>query len=88
MLHVPYRGAAPAVSDLLGGQVQVYPAGIIESIEYIRAGQLRALAITTASRSEALPDIPSLSEFLPGYEASGWSVFRQGFPILGVQIGS
>jgi tripartite-type tricarboxylate transporter receptor subunit TctC len=72
MVHVPYRGGAPAVSDLLGGQVQVGFAGIISSIEYIRAGQLRALAVTTASRLEALTDIPSLSEFLPGYEATDW----------------
>jgi tripartite-type tricarboxylate transporter receptor subunit TctC len=72
MVHVPYRGGAPAVSDLLGGQVQVGFAGIISSIEYIRAGQLRLLAVTTASRLEALPDIPSLSEFLPGYDATDW----------------
>jgi tripartite-type tricarboxylate transporter receptor subunit TctC len=72
MLHVPYRGGAPAVSDLLGGQVQVCFTSIIASIEYIRAGQLRALAVTTSSRSEALPEIPSLSEFLPGYEATDW----------------
>jgi tripartite-type tricarboxylate transporter receptor subunit TctC len=69
---VPYRGAAPALTDLLGGQVQVRFGGIISSIEYIRAGRLRALAVTTASRLEALPDIPSLSEFLPGYEAVDW----------------
>ena len=72
MLHVPYRGAAPALADLLGGQVQVCFGGVIASIEYIRAGRLRALAVTTASRLEALPDIPSLSEFLPGYEATDW----------------
>jgi tripartite-type tricarboxylate transporter receptor subunit TctC len=72
MLHVPYRGAGPALADLLGGQVQVCFTSIIASIEYIRAGQLRALAVTTPSRSEALPDIPSLSEFLPGYEATDW----------------
>jgi tripartite-type tricarboxylate transporter receptor subunit TctC len=72
MLHVPYRGTAPAVADLLGGQVQVCFAGIIASLEYIRADQLRALAVTTTSRLEALPDIPSLSEFLPGYEAVDW----------------
>jgi tripartite-type tricarboxylate transporter receptor subunit TctC len=72
MVHVPYRGTAPAVSDLLGGQVQVCFAGIISSVEYIRAGHLRALAVTTSSRSEALPDIPSLSEFVPGYEAADW----------------
>jgi tripartite-type tricarboxylate transporter receptor subunit TctC len=72
MVHVPYRGGAPAVSDLLGGQMQVCFVGIIPSLEYIRAGQLRALAVTTASRSAALLDIPSLSEFLPGYEATDW----------------
>jgi tripartite-type tricarboxylate transporter receptor subunit TctC len=72
MLHVPYRGIAPAVADLLGGQVQVCFVGIIASLEYIRAGQLRALAVTTTSRLEALPEIPSLSEFLPGYEATDW----------------
>jgi tripartite-type tricarboxylate transporter receptor subunit TctC len=72
MLHVPYRGGTPAVSDLLGGQVQVCFTSIIASIEYIRAGQLRALAVTTSSRSEALPEVPSLSEFLPGYEAADW----------------
>ena len=64
MLHVPYRGAGPALADLLGG--------VISAIEYIRAGRLRALAVTTASRLEALQDIPSLSEFLPGYEATDW----------------
>jgi tripartite-type tricarboxylate transporter receptor subunit TctC len=72
MLHVPYRGGAPAVSDLLGDQVQVCFTSIIASIEYIRAGQLRALAITTSWRSEALPEVPSLSEFLPDYEAADW----------------
>jgi tripartite-type tricarboxylate transporter receptor subunit TctC len=72
MLHVPYRGAAPALGDLLGGQVQVCFGGAISAIEYIRAGQLRALAVTTASRLQVLPDIPSLSEFLPGYEAVDW----------------
>jgi tripartite-type tricarboxylate transporter receptor subunit TctC len=72
MLHVPYRGGAPAMTDLLGSQVQVYFGTISESIEYIRAGRLRALAVTTATRSEVLPDIPTLGEFVPGYEASGW----------------
>jgi tripartite-type tricarboxylate transporter receptor subunit TctC len=72
MLHVPYRGISPALADLLGGQVQVCFGGVIASIEYIRAGRLRALAVTAASRLEALPDIPSLSEFLPGYEATDW----------------
>src|SRR6266853_3100188 len=72
MLHVPYRGGAPAITDLLGGQVQVYFSAISESIEYTRAGRLRALAVATATRSQVLPDIPTLGEFLPGYEASGW----------------
>jgi len=72
MLHVPYRGAGPALADLLGGQVQVCFGGVISAIEYIRAVRLRALAVTTASRLEALQDIPSLSEFLPGYEATDW----------------
>jgi len=72
MLHVPYRGGAPAITDLLGGQVQVYFSAISESIEYTRAGRLRALAVATATRSQVLPDIPTLGEFVPGYEASGW----------------
>jgi tripartite-type tricarboxylate transporter receptor subunit TctC len=75
LVHVPYRGQGPALTDLLGGQVHVYFAGIPSSIQYIRAGKLRALAVTTATRSEVLPDIPSLSEFLPGYEASFWGGF-------------
>ena len=70
MVHVPYRGAAPALTDLLGGQVQVMFDPMPASIEYIRAGKLRALAVTTATRSEALPDIPTVGEFVPGYEAS------------------
>jgi len=70
MTHVPYRGDAPALSDLLGGQVQLYFSTLAGSIEYIRAGKLRALAVTTASRSEVLPDIPTVGEFVPGYEAS------------------
>jgi tripartite-type tricarboxylate transporter receptor subunit TctC len=73
MLHVPYRGGAPAMTDLIGGQVQVYFGTISESIEYIRAGRLRALAVATAMRSQVLPDIPTLGEFVPGYEASGWN---------------
>ena len=72
MVHVPYRGAAPALTDLLGGQVQVMFATMPASIEYIRAGKLRALAVTTATRSEALPDMPTVGEFVPGYEASTW----------------
>jgi len=73
LVHVPYRGGGPAVNDLLGGQVQVYFASTPSSIEYVRAGKLRALAVTTATRSEALPDIPTVAEFVPGYEASYWA---------------
>ncbi len=72
MLHVPYRGGGPALADLLGGQVQVMFPATASSIEYIRAGRLRALAVTTATRSEALPDMPTVGEFVPGYEASNW----------------
>ena len=72
MVHVPYRGGGPAVTDLIAGQVQVMFAPTVESIGYIRAGRLRALAVTTATRSDALPGIPTVGEFLPGYEASGW----------------
>ena len=72
MVHVPYRGGAPALTDLIGGQVQVMFADLTSSMEYIRTGKLRALAVTTASRSDALPDIPTLGDFVPGYEASGW----------------
>jgi tripartite-type tricarboxylate transporter receptor subunit TctC len=72
LLHLPYRGGGPALTDLLGGQVQVYFATTVASIEYIRGGRLRALAVTTATRSDALPDIPTVAEFVPGYEASSW----------------
>ena len=72
MTHVPYRGSAPALTDLLGGQVQVVFDTTLASIEYIRAGGLRPLAVTTATRLEALSEIPTVSDFLPGYEASGW----------------
>jgi tripartite-type tricarboxylate transporter receptor subunit TctC len=78
LVHVPYRGAGPALVDLLAGQVQVMFAFMASSIEYIRAGKLRALAVATATRSEALPDVPSVGEFVPGYEASGW--FGVGAP--------
>jgi tripartite-type tricarboxylate transporter receptor subunit TctC len=72
MVHVPYRGGGPALTDLIAGQVQVmFPATVV-SIEYIRAGRLRALAVTTATRSEVLPDLPTVGEFVPGYEASAW----------------
>jgi tripartite-type tricarboxylate transporter receptor subunit TctC len=70
MLHVPYRGGGPALTDLLGGQVQVYFGTTASSIEYVRAGKLRALAVTSATRAAVLPDVPALAEFLPGYEAS------------------
>jgi tripartite-type tricarboxylate transporter receptor subunit TctC len=73
LVHVPYRGAGPALVDLLGGQVQVMFASMPSSIEYVRAGRLRALAVTTATRSPLLPDIPMMSEFVPGYEASFWT---------------
>jgi tripartite-type tricarboxylate transporter receptor subunit TctC len=73
MTHVPYRGGAPALTDLLGGRVQVAFEGIPTSIEHIRAGTLRAIAVTTAVRSDALPDVPSVSEFVPEYEASAWN---------------
>jgi tripartite-type tricarboxylate transporter receptor subunit TctC len=71
-VHVPYRGAGPALADLLGGQVMISFAGIAGSIEYIRTGKLRALAVTTATRSQALPDVPTVSEFVPGFEAGDW----------------
>ncbi len=70
IVHVPYRGAAPALTDLIGGQVQAMFDNVSSSIEHIRAGKLRALAVTTISRSEALSDVPTIGDFLPGYEAS------------------
>jgi tripartite-type tricarboxylate transporter receptor subunit TctC len=73
MLHVPYRGSAPMVTDLLGGQVQAAFDNLPVSIEHISAGKLRALAVTTATRSEALPDVPTVGDFVPGYEASSWT---------------
>ena len=72
MVHVPYRGSALAVTDLLGGQVQMMFSPLPTSIEYVRSGRLRALAVTTATRSEALPDIPVVADSVPGYEASAW----------------
>jgi tripartite-type tricarboxylate transporter receptor subunit TctC len=71
-VHVPYRGGAPALTDMIGGQVQVMFDNIPTSIEYIRAGKLRPLATTGTTRSHLLPDTPTVSEFLPGYEASAW----------------
>ena len=73
MVHVPYRGAAPALTDLISGQVQVMFDAVSSSIEHIRSGKLRALAMTTATRSDALPDLPTISDFVPGYETSSWS---------------
>jgi tripartite-type tricarboxylate transporter receptor subunit TctC len=72
MFHVPYRGGAPAITDLLSGQIQVFFAGVPVAIEYIRADRLRALGVTTSTRSAALPDIPTVGEFVQGYEASVW----------------
>jgi len=78
MVHVPYRGQGPAMTDLLSGQVQVMFDPVVSSIAHIRAGKLRPLAVTTSMRSEALPDIPTVGEFLPGYEVSVW--FGVGAP--------
>jgi len=72
LTHVPYRGGAPAVTDLLAGQVQVYFDGISGSLEHVRSGRLRALGVTSAARADVLPEVPSLGEAVPGYEASGW----------------
>jgi tripartite-type tricarboxylate transporter receptor subunit TctC len=73
MLHVPYRGAAPALTDLLGGQVHVMFDNMPSSIEHIRAGRLRPLAVTAATRLEGLPDIPTVGDFVPGFETSAWA---------------
>jgi len=78
MVHVPYRGGGPALTDLLAGQVQVFFPPMVVPVGQIRAGKLRALAVTTATRSEALPDVPTVGEFVPGYEASVW--FGLGVP--------
>jgi tripartite-type tricarboxylate transporter receptor subunit TctC len=72
MVHVPYRGDALVLPDLISGQVQVYFGVMPASLGYIRAGKLRALAVTSATRQEALPDVPTVGEFLPGFEARGW----------------
>src|SRR5262249_7118384 len=78
MVHVPYRGGGPAFNDLLAGQVQVFFPTTVSSIGYIRADRLRALAVTAATRSEVLPGIPTVAEFVPDYEASNW--FGVGAP--------
>ena len=78
IIHVPYRGQAPAMNDLLGGQVQLMFDPVVSSLGHIRAGELRPLAVTTSTRSEALPDVRPLSDFVPGYESSIW--FGVGAP--------
>jgi tripartite-type tricarboxylate transporter receptor subunit TctC len=78
LVHVPYRGGGPGLTDLLGGQVQLMFVSTVSSIEYIKTGRLRGLAVTTATRSDELPDIPTVGEFVPGYEASTW--FGVGAP--------
>ena len=78
LVHVPYRSGAPAQVDLIGGQVQLMFLSPVGLLDYVHAGKLRALAVTTATRSAALPDMPTVSEFLPGYEASAW--FGLGAP--------
>jgi tripartite-type tricarboxylate transporter receptor subunit TctC len=75
MVHVPYRGGGPALTDLLGGQVQLMFAPMTASVGYIRAGTLRALAVTSAMRSEVLPDVPTVGDFVPGFEATFWTGF-------------
>src|SRR5262249_13623042 len=72
LIHVPYRGSPPALTDLLAGQVQLMFSPLPPSVEYVRSCSLRALAVTTAARSQALPDVPVVGDFVPGYEASAW----------------
>jgi tripartite-type tricarboxylate transporter receptor subunit TctC len=72
VLHVPYRGQGPAMTDLLGGQLQVIFATMPGTTEYVRIGKLHALAVTTSARAEALPDVPTVADFVPGYESSQW----------------
>ena len=72
LVHVPYRGSAPAITDMLGGQMQLIFDTVPTSLEHIRAGKLRPLAVTTTKRLDALPDVPTVADFLPGFEASAW----------------
>jgi tripartite-type tricarboxylate transporter receptor subunit TctC len=72
MVHVPYRGAAPALTDLIGGQVQVMFDNLPSSVEHIKSGKIRALGVTTAKRADAVPDVPTIGESVPGYEANVW----------------
>jgi tripartite-type tricarboxylate transporter receptor subunit TctC len=72
MLHVPYRGSPPALTDLLGGQVQIMFSPLSSSMQYVKTGKLRALAVTSATRSDVLPDTPTVGEFVPGYVTTGW----------------
>ena len=72
LVHVPYRGSAPAITDMISGQVHVMFDILTSSIQHIRSGALRALAVTSGTRSEALPDLPTVGDFLPGYEATAW----------------
>ena len=72
LVHVPYRGGGPAIIDLLSGQVQVFFGTVSVSIDHIRSGKLRALGVTTSTRMDVLPDVPPMSDFVPGYEANGW----------------
>ena len=72
LVHIPYRGSAPALTDLMAGQVQVMFEAVTASLEYIRAGKLRALAVTSARPSVALPNLPCLADFIPNYAATGW----------------
>jgi tripartite-type tricarboxylate transporter receptor subunit TctC len=72
MVHVPYRGAAPALTDLIGGQVQAIFSSVTSTVKYITAEKVRALAVTSTARSEVLPDVPTVADFVPGYEASNW----------------
>ena len=72
MVHVPYRGAAPALTDVISGQVQLIFSSVTSTAEYIKAGKLRALAVTSRTRSEVLPELPPIADFVPGYEAINW----------------